>query len=98
MAKVIRTTKRQRGIFGTIVWWLFLAWNGLMALWVFWAIKMTTDQVQVTSDAAAQAGTAIGGTIATGALLGLWLVGSLILGLVVALTRGKSVTVEETVG
>ncbi|RVP80427.1 hypothetical protein [Sinorhizobium meliloti] len=40
MAKVIKTTKRKRGVFGTIVWWLFLAFNGLMALWVFWAIKM----------------------------------------------------------
>ncbi|RVL02490.1 hypothetical protein [Sinorhizobium meliloti] len=97
MAKVIKTTKRKRGVFGTIVWWLFLAFNGLMALWVFWAIKMAAQHAQATTDAAVQAGSVIGGTIATGLLVSLWLFGSLILGLIVALTRGKTVTVEETV-
>lgn len=97
MAKVIKTTKRKRGVFGTIVWWLFLAFNGLMTLWVFWAIKMAAQHAQATTDAAVQTGSVIGGTIATGLLVSLWLFGSLILGLIVALTRGKTVTVEETV-
>lgn len=97
MATVIRTTKRKRGFFGTIVWWLFLAFNVLMAIWLFASINAAGQQYQASTDAAYQAGTAIGGTLAVGGLLIFWLIGSLILGLIVALTKGKEVTTEKVV-
>ncbi len=97
MATVIRTTKRKRGFFGTLMWWVFLAFNALMAVWVFMAVKMAGEQYSSSADAAYQAGTAIGGTLATGAIIIMWLVGSAILGLIVALTRGKEVTTEKVV-
>ncbi|CZT36132.1 hypothetical protein [Rhizobium sp. 9140] len=97
MATIIRTTKRKRGLFGTLVWWLFLAFNALMAIGLYAGITATGKQYQGSSDAAFQAGTAIGGTIAVGGLLFIWLTGSLILGLIVALTKGKEVMIEKTV-
>ena len=97
MAKVIRTEKRKRGIFGTLIWWAFLAFNGFMGLWTYMAIRGVSDHMQTTTEAAERAGAAIGGTLATGFILSLWLTGSLILGLIVALTRGKTVTIEEVV-
>jgi hypothetical protein len=97
MARIERIEKRNRGFFGMIFWWMFLAFNALMGLWIFYAIKMASQQYQATTDAAAHAGTAIGGTIAVGMLLWLWLFGDIILGLLVALSRGKNVTIERTV-
>ena len=97
MATIIRTEKRKRGIFGTLVWWAFLAFNGFMGLWLFYVIRIASQQFGEGGDATTQAGTAIGGTIAAGALLWLWLIGTVILGLIVALTRGKTVTVEKVI-
>ncbi|MDG4903537.1 MULTISPECIES: hypothetical protein [unclassified Mesorhizobium] len=77
---------------------MFLAFNGFMGLWIFYAIKISSQHFQETADAVAQAGTAIGGTIAVGMLLWLWLFGDIILGLLVVLSRGKKVTIEQTVG
>lgn len=44
----------------------------MMALWLFFTIKISSEHYQATADAAGQVGTAIGGTIATGILLWLW--------------------------
>ncbi|MEI8715864.1 MAG: hypothetical protein EOS05_10370 [Mesorhizobium sp.] len=98
MPHIERIEKRKRGFFGMIFWWMFLAFNALMGLWIFYAIKISSEHFQATADAASQAGTAIGGTLAVGMLLWLWLFGDIILGLLVALSRGKKVTIERTVG
>jgi hypothetical protein len=98
MPHIERIEKRKRGFFGTLFWWMFLAFNALMGLWIFSAIKLASLQYQATTDAASHAGTAIGGTVAVGMLLWLWLFGDIILGLLVALSRGKKVTIERTVG
>ncbi len=97
MATILRTEKRKRGIFGTLIWWAFLAFNAFMAL----ATGLFTYRTSGASfppgtvePAIAIVATGIGVTF----LLGLWLVGSLILGLIVALTRGRTVTVEKVVG
>lgn len=97
MSQVVRIEKRKRGIFGTLVWWVFLAWNAFAALWLFYAISGAAQVVQNSADAGAQAGAAIGGTIASGFILSVWLLGSLILGLIVMLSRGKKVTIERVV-
>ncbi|MBZ9927773.1 hypothetical protein FJW04_22005 [Mesorhizobium sp. B2-7-3] len=98
MPHIERIEKRKRGFFGMIFWWMFLAFNALMGLWIFYAIKLSSEHYQATTDAAGQAGTAIGGTLAVGMLLWLWVFGDIILGLLVALSRGKKVTIERTVG
>lgn len=97
MSQIVRIEQRKRGVFGTIVWWLFLAFNALMALWMYFAITSVAEVASQTQDAAQQAGAAIGGTIASGMILSIWLLGALILGLIVALSRGKKVTIEKVV-
>ncbi|RRH94245.1 hypothetical protein EH240_27580 [Mesorhizobium tamadayense] len=74
-----------------------MAFNGLMGLWIFYAAKISSEHYQAMADAASQAGTAIGGTIAVGILLWLWMFGDIILGLLVLLSRGKKVTIERTI-
>jgi hypothetical protein len=98
MPYIERIEKRKRGFFGMLFWLVFLAFNVLMGLWMFFAIKISSEHYQATADAASQAGTAIGGTIAVGILVWLWLFGDIILGLLVLLSRGKKVTIERTVG
>ncbi|TIU13359.1 MAG: hypothetical protein E5W44_03675 [Mesorhizobium sp.] len=97
MPHIERIEKRKRGFFGMLFWWMFLGFNILMGLWMFSAIKLSSDQFQSSTDAAHQAGTAIGGTIAVGVLLWIWVFGDIILGLLVALSRGKKVTIERAV-
>jgi hypothetical protein len=97
MPRIERVEVRRRGIFGTLVWWLFIAFNALMVLWLVMAMKGVSTQYQGTTDAAAQAGTAIGGGIAAVMLLWIWIFGAIILGLIVALSRGKKVTIERTI-
>lgn len=97
MSKIERVETRKRGFFGMIFWWMLLAFNAFMGLWLFHAVKISSEHFQATTDAASQAGTAIGGTIAAGVLLWLWVFGDVVLGLLVLLSRGKKVTIERVV-
>jgi hypothetical protein len=94
MPTVVRTEKRQRSPFGQAVKWVFIAFNALMLLWLFSAISAVS---QMTPDSdAARAGYAIGATIGFSMLLSLWFIGDVILGLLVLITRGNTIIVEET--
>jgi hypothetical protein len=57
-----------------------------MALWIYSTIKVSSDVDE-----------AVAGTIAVGVLLLLWVVGDVILGLLVLLSRGRKVTIERTI-
>lgn len=96
MATIVRTETRKRGVFGMVMWWLFLAYNGLMGVAFFAGMKGAGDFTQHSADPAAKAGAAIGTALGAGMILSIWLIGALILGLIVALTRGKKVIVERT--
>lgn len=80
--------KPKRGFFGTVFLWLFILFNILMLIWLvsYWG---QIGEGLTTGTEAEQAGTAIGGTIATGMLLGIWALGDVILGLLALLTRAK---------
>lgn len=95
MATIVRTEKRKRGVFGTIIWWAFLVFNAFMGLVMYYAISTSADHAGKAASEAEQAGAAVGGVFASGVILSIWLVGALILGLIVALTRGKVVTIEK---
>ena len=95
MATIVREEKRKRGIFGTLMWWVFIAYNVVMLIALFAGIK---DAAQVSDNAISQAekaGAAAGMMLGAGMVMTIWLVGALILGLIVALTRGKTVIVEK---
>lgn len=95
MARITRIEKRQRGIFGWIFLLLFWGFNAFMVLWVFGAIS-ATSQLGASADRYEQAGRAIGTGIAFWFILSIWVMGDLILGVLMLLTRGRKVTIEET--
>lgn len=97
MTKIIRREIRKRSAFGKIVKWLFIGFNVLMLIWLISAFGATGEALNDAASEAEQAGTAIGATIATGLILGIWAIGDVILGIFVLLTRGEKTIVDETV-
>jgi hypothetical protein len=66
----------------------------LMLLWLISAMGAVANMHQTT--AAGRAGQAIGATIGFSIVLGIWMMGDVILGLFVLITRGDKVIIEET--
>ena len=97
MSRTIRTEKRRRGIFGTIVWWIFLAYNAFMIYWMYALFTVNSEQISSATSNNEQAVAVVAGGITFGMSLFLWFLGSVILGLIVMLSRGRKVIVEETV-
>src|SRR4051812_27216692 len=91
---IVRTEKRERGPFGQFVKWAFVGFNLLMIVWMFTGVY-SASQIQ-THSAAQQIGTVIGTTIGATLLLVLWALGDLILGILVLVTRGNKIIVEES--
>ncbi len=86
----VQLRKPKRGIFGKLVKWGFIGFNLLMVIWLFSYWGSVGDIANTAGSEAGKAGAAIGGTIGTGMLLGLWGFGDIILGLFVLFTRPKS--------
>jgi hypothetical protein len=89
----VRREIRKRGFFGWLFLLLFLAFNVLMVVWLFdyWSHLSNT----VDASEAARTGKLIGGTLGTGVLMFVWVMGSVILGLLAILTRGSRRIIEE---
>lgn len=96
MAQTIRTETRKRGFFGWIIKILFIAFNLLMLAWLFAGLDIGSEGIDATASEAERAGATIGATVAIGMILTFWVLGDIILGLLVLLTRGKKVIVERT--
>lgn len=96
MTRIVRRETRRRGVFGwlfLIAFWLF---NATMAAWLVLGARAVSSKGVGLSGAEA-AGHAIGATVGFGLISGIWLIGAVILGLFVLLTRGAKTIVEETV-
>jgi hypothetical protein len=91
---IVRTEKRERSIAGKFIKWAFVGFNILMVLWVFGGLH-SVSQIQ-THSTAEQIGRGIGATIGITLVLTLWALGDLILGVLVLVTRGNKVTIEES--
>jgi hypothetical protein len=91
---IVRTEKRERGPVGQFVKWAFVGFNLLMIIWIFGGVY-SASQIQ-THSAAQQIGSIIGTTIGVTLLLILWALGDLILGVLVLVTRGNKIIVEES--
>lgn len=98
MATVTRIEKRKRGIFGWVFLILFWAFNALMLAWFIGGMGATSETVAAAASDAERAGAAIGTMIGAGMILSIWVMGDIILGVLVLLTRGKKVIVETTNG
>lgn len=96
MSRIVRTETRKRGIFGWIMLILFWGYNAVMALSLFAGISATSEQGATAVTDAQQAGHAIGTAIGVSMILGVWVAGAIILGLLVLFTRGKKTIVETT--
>ena len=81
--------KPQRGVFGWMLKWTFILFNILMLVSVFAGLSGMGDLPPAESEAE-EAGRSVGAFLGVSALLGFWAAGSLILGLLVLLTRPKS--------
>jgi hypothetical protein len=92
MGTIVGADKRKRRILGTAIWWMFLAFNAFMGVWFCYALTVASETRGEGTDAVAQAAAAI----TAGVLLWLWPIGSVILGLIVALTRRKTVKATAT--
>ena len=83
---VIRVPKR--GFFGKLIKWSFIGWNILMLVWFIGGMN-AASKVETASDAE-RAGAAVGTAIGASLIIGLWVAGTIVLGLFVLLTRPKS--------
>jgi hypothetical protein len=85
----VQLRKPKRGFFGKVFKFLFIAFNILMAIWLFSYWGAVGEAVGTASGDAAKAGTAIGATLGTGFIGSIWAVGDIILGMFVLFTRPK---------
>jgi hypothetical protein len=85
--------RKKRGIFGTIVKWLFIAFNIFMLIALINGFSAATHDYNHLSDAG-KAGAAIGTTVGVTLVLVLWGMGDLILGIIVLLTRGEKILLQ----
>jgi hypothetical protein len=91
---IVRTEKRERSVAGKFIKWAFVGFNILMAVWIVGGLH-SVSQIQ-THSTAEQIASGIGATIGVTFLLTLWALGDLILGILVLVTRGNTVIIEES--
>lgn len=86
----VQLRKPTRGFFGKIFKWTFILFNIVMVAWLFSYWGLAGEHIDQAGSSAGQAGAAIGATIGTGLLFGIWAFGDIILGLFVLFTRPKA--------
>ena len=85
----VQLRKLQRSLIGKITKWVFIAFNLLMAAWMWGGLSSASKTMQGMSGAE-HAGAAIGTGLGAVMIGGIWLFGALILGLFVLFTRPKA--------
>lgn len=91
MATTTQVETRKRGFFGWIFLIAFWLFNAFMAFCLFAGLSDNADQYKQLSTEAERAGHAIGTTLGVGMILGIWVLGAILLGLMVMMTRGKKI-------
>lgn len=82
--------KPKRSILGKIIKWLFILFNVLMIFWLVSGTISAGDVINNASSEAERAGAALGTGLGMSMVLGLWVIGDIIIGILVLLTRPKS--------
>lgn len=85
----VQLRKAKRSVFGKIVKWGFIGFNGLMAFWLFAGMNAATEGMGAMSEAE-KAGAAIGTGLGAAMIFALWFFGAVILGMFVLFTRPKA--------
>lgn len=97
MSRIVRTEVRKRGFFGKLIKYAFIAFNLLMIVFFIMGIDGLSEGAKDLQSDAEKAGYGLGAALGMGALLLIWALGDIILGLLVILTRGKTTIIEEHV-
>lgn len=97
MAKTVQIEKRKRGIVGWFFLLLFIGFNILMLASLIAGIGGSAEAVSGMNTDAERAGAGLGMVLGFGMILSLWVMGDIILGLFVLLTRGKKIITTETI-
>lgn len=79
----------KRGFFGKLIKFAFVLFNVLMIIWLFGYFAQISELDAKQASDAGRAGVAIGATLGVGMLGSIWVMGDIILGLLVLLTRPK---------
>lgn len=82
--------KPKRGFFGKIFLWLFYLFNVLMLLWLISGLNATSEMATQALTEAEKAGAAIGTGLGVSMVLGIWVIGDIITGLLALMTRPKA--------
>ncbi|OOR99201.1 hypothetical protein B0187_05435 [Haemophilus paracuniculus] len=82
--------KPKRSFLGKIIKWIFILFNLLMIFWVVGGSMSAGDTINSATSEAAKAGATIGAGLGLSMVLGLWVIGDIIIGILVFLTRPKS--------
>lgn len=96
MVRIVRREIRRRGFFGKLMKLAFVLFNILMLVWLVSYWTSVGEFAATTRSDAEMAGAAIGATLGTTFLIFFWAAGSVILGLLTMLTRGKVTIIEES--
>lgn len=82
--------KLRRSFFGKIVKWAFILFNILMVLCIFAGVGGSSDVINNAASDAERAGAAIGTGLGVMMLGTIWVIGDIIIGMFVFLTRPKA--------
>ena len=88
--------KPNRSLVGNVFKWWFIIFNILMVAWIWSAINVTDEAIDDSEDEYEEAGAAIGGTLATGFICGVWLVGAVIFGMLAMVTKPSGTIITTT--
>lgn len=94
MSQVVRIEKRKRGFFGKLIKYVFIAFNVIMAVIFITGVNNISNMPEASSDAG-RAGAAIGTAVGIGMILFIWALADIILGILVMLTRGSKIIIEN---
>lgn len=89
---IVQREVRKRGFLGKIIKWFFIAFNLMMA---FWLIAVWSQLFGENEKSGYDAGDALTFFFGTGVLLVFWVLGDIVLGLLVLLSRGKRLLITE---
>jgi hypothetical protein len=93
---IVRREVSDRTVMGKIVKWLFILFNLFMIFALFKGCAGASDIINNAQSEAERAGASIGTAIGVGMIGVVWVIGDIIIGTVVLLTRRKKIIeVEE---
>lgn len=92
---IVRKEVSDRTPLGKAVKWLFILFNLFMIFALYSGCSATSDSITSATSEAERAGATLGTAMGVGMLLVLWVMGDIIIGTVVLLTRRKKIIETE---